>query len=247
MRKVLIVFFILLMNKIQCQTNEQGDSYNNGLETTPVVGLQNPSSIRDYVYGSWGQKSNTNNTIKGSIYLFNKWETKGVIYAKDKKKYKIPNLNINIRDHRVEAKFDNNAKDSLFIFKKSTIEKVFINNKEFIIKALTFNYKTDDFFVQKIKNTGKTNIYKLHYVFFKEGEFDRLSQQKTGKDRYIKAQKYFIEKNKGDIKLIKLKKSEILDFFHKEKKKLKNYIKKNNLKVKKEKDFIKLIQYYNTL
>lgn len=243
------MFCILLVSKIESQTNQQEvESFNLGLQTTAVVGVQSPgSAIKDYVYGMWGQSKNVNNEVKGSIYFIENWKAKGNIYSVDKKKYKISNLNINLKDNRIEAKFDDHSKDSIFVFKNSTIEKVTINNKVFTKKRLTLKNKTDDFFVEKLKSTKKTGIYKLHYVFFKEGEFDRLSQKKTGKDRYIKAERYFIKKENEKLKPIKLKKSDILKVFAEKKKEIKDYIKKNKLKVKEEQDFIKLLHYYDTL
>jgi hypothetical protein len=64
--------------------------------------------------------------IKGSYSLFYDYSNSGIITTNKNKKYKVSNLNYNIKQDQIEVKI---SEDSIFIFNPQTIEILEINKK----------------------------------------------------------------------------------------------------------------------
>ena len=83
--------------------------------------------------------------LDGSVYLFDKWENKGVIVVGNKR-YVVPNINLHINQDMFLTKLEN---DSIFVYDFKGIDRIIVNDK-----AFTSIYNAAE---------GKNKIYEIIY------------------------------------------------------------------------------------
>jgi len=76
--------------------------------------------------GLWVINKKINNNIKGSYLLFEGSNNFGIISTNQGRRFKVPNLNYNVKQDQIEAKI---SKDSVFIFDPGKIDIVEIDNR----------------------------------------------------------------------------------------------------------------------
>jgi len=184
--------------------------------------------------GFVNQKRETN----GSYYYFDTWDTQGLIYTKDKKRYKVKKVNINLYDNTLEAVYDQN---SVFTFGMKDLVKIVVNNTVFRVFTLEKKLKIFELFFK-----GKQTIYRYNDVTYFPGSKNPMKNRSTNK--YIKKQKYYLYDN-GKLIKIKLSKKSFASFFQSDtvsQKAIIKYINKNKLSLKKEADLKAVLKFINS-
>ncbi|SHI63892.1 hypothetical protein [Flavobacterium haoranii] len=184
--------------------------------------------------GFWIPASSINKNIKGSNYLFEKWENFANIYSDNGNVFRITNLNYNIKSKKLEAKISN---DSVFQFNTEGISKVRIMNSTFKL--------IDSEFMKELM-TGKVGLYIKYSLKTKDAVFNPLTHDELTPEEIIKVENYLIQVE-GKSFDIKLKKGDILKFLKDKEKEVKDFVKRNKLSFSNEKDVVKILGYYNSL
>jgi hypothetical protein len=136
-----------------------------------------------------------------------------------------------------------------FILRDKAVTGFVINNTNFVrIPRSNFLETVDrDYFVTPVFNKENhllidyQKVLKEPYVL-KNGYNDTDQNKK-----YVTIKKYYILNKDHKYVAVKLKEKVILKVLSDKTKELKKYIKKNSLKLKKEEDVVKTLEYYNTL
>lgn len=179
---------------------------------------------------------NPKRIVDGTVYLFDDWNNRGVIYTTDHEKLAIYNINLNIKRNAFESKVGN---DSLFSFSFNNIEKFVINNRVF----KNYYWDNDNRVYEEIVKHKNYEILKGFNVKFIEGSSNPMLNRKN--DKYIRNESYYIRKD-GKISFLALKKSRILkllDLNNQQKEKVLDYVDQYKLSFKNEDDLKKIFDY----
>ncbi|RUT77808.1 hypothetical protein [Ancylomarina longa] len=183
--------------------------------------------------------------VKGDYFLDKKW-TPGDLYLK----------NINVTGKKVKLRYFVFAdemqilipnKDTLALKPGKLIDSIFINDQKFIYAPYQSNNQIKDAYFEEL-TTGKIKLLKKYYSLFIEGNKKNVSGYVTPKpDRYTIRSKYYYQYLKQTAILLPSGKNKIQNLFKDNKTTIEKYLKKNKLKLKREKDLIKIFQYYNSI
>jgi len=179
---------------------------------------------------------NPKRVIDGTVYLFDDWNNRGIIYTTAHEKLAINNINLNIQRNAFEAKVGN---DSLFSFSFNNIEKFVINNRVF----KNYYWDNDNRVYEEIATQKNFEILKGFNVKFFEGSSNPMLNRKN--DKYIRNETYYVRKD-GKITFLALKKSRILkllDLNDQQKEKVLDYVDQYKLSFKSEDDLQKILNY----
>ncbi|WP_440069590.1 hypothetical protein [Tenacibaculum discolor] len=172
--------------------------------------------------------------IKGSFYLYNKWDNKSTIVSQSEKTYEINNLNFDLEEEKFLSKI---SKDSVYVYKD--LKAVKVKGKYFI----------------NIEGSYYEEVYKgVKYSFFKKYSgklipplMNKMTNQQIKPGEFVKKVDYYI-KGSDKLKEISLKKRQILKSLRtKDKSKAALYIKENDLSLKNEIEVIDLLKYIDDL
>ena len=140
-----------------------------------------------------------------------------------------------------------------FVLKDKTLTGFQINNTNFIrVETDKFLDVVDrNYFITPI--ISKENYLLIHYIktikkptYVSKNSYSN-SNTTALKKKYITIKKYYILNPDNKYINVRLKEKDILKILLGKKKELKNYIKKNKLSLKNEKDVIKVMEYYYSL
>jgi hypothetical protein len=182
--------------------------------------------------------------VKGNPYLMKDWIV-GDIYLTNGKILKSVQLKFDIYSHDLlvyheyhrrvillesesvdHFSFENDGRKYIFSNQK-TIRKLKLGRKQFFIELLL---------------EDRISLYKLH--------FNEIVPLRTPKmpylDEFVRGQAYYIVQ-KGQWIDIKLRRSALFKQFPEFKSQLKQYTRKNKLRLRKEKDFVDMLDYLNEL
>ena len=178
---------------------------------------------------------NPKREIEGSEYLFSDWWNHAIIYTKTNQKFSIRNINYSIQKRSFASQI---AKDSLFVFDMDGIDKIVVNDKTY--KEISAE-GGDRIFEVIFENTDFSVLkgYKIRII---SGSVNPMINRKTDK---LAKRKYYYVLKKRKLTSFRLKKSYVFSLFSEnEKVELKNYVKKNRLSFKKEKDIKRILEHF---
>ncbi|WP_289044697.1 hypothetical protein [uncultured Olleya sp.] len=199
------------------------------------AGLKNLTHDSAYTSGSW-IRNFEDNSIDGSVYLFDEWNTKAIITTINDTNLSLQKLNYDIKSDSFSAKFSH---DSVYVFNNSDIKEVILNSKRFI--KLT----SKNSFYECLAVGNNFKILKDYNIILTSGVKDPITQKESN-SKYTQNNKYFFL-NEDELINFKLKKKSILKLLKDKKDKIEVYVKNNKLSYNKEEDLIKLFNYYNTI
>lgn len=194
--------------------------------------------------GVWIKSHPTEKKVEGSNYLFNNWANMASIYASDKKGYKIPKVNFNVKFNRFEANLSDGSKDSIFAFNSKSIDKVVVNNQEFVRKSV--EGKGSNYFLELIQQGDKMSLLKAYSAVIVPGNVNPMTQKKLNEDKISINSSYYVDRD-GSLEEIKLKKSTVLKLMSDKKDELKSFLSENKLSFKEDNDIKKIFSYYNSI
>ena len=190
--------------------------------------------------GSWKPVIN-NYTVDGSPLAFKNGERKLKIFTNDGGAYVVPNGNYNAQTDKIVSVF---GKDSVYTFGENNIKK-YQFGKDVLVRYA--NKKGKKRFYFNLSKPNKLTLLKGYFAKIKSGTVNALTKTKVTNDKYIVDEKYFVLKNDSIVYKFSLKKKSVLKLMKDHQKEINIFIKDNNIYFKRERDFIKVFDYYNTL
>ena len=194
--------------------------------------------VRDFVVNKRLSGNDGGEKFKGSYYLFKDWNNKGKVQLSGKL-YTFNNVNFNIQNNEFMSEI---GQDSVFTVIPRYIDFIEINNKKYRYELFDGQNK---FFEVLYSAKNKSSVLKgFHIRVIPKSEMGMLNRPY---DELRKEEKLYISNGK-EIGLYKPKKKELLKFIETSRQaEILKYMKAQKLSFKKEKDIIKLFEYYDTL
>ncbi len=181
--------------------------------------------------------------IRGTPLLVDKWQHGSVITTKGY--YADLELKIDLYDNQV---FFNKNDESFELLDHIVAIRLYpkwpdtVNQQQVFIKGITQNNIKPNQYVQILVAQGAVQLYRSDIKQVTEMSEINAGMVKT----FANTSRYFIKK--GDqFKLVKLNKEEIMPFLVEKEAEINDFITKKKLNLKKEVDFVQLIQAYNAL
>jgi len=171
--------------------------------------------------------------VKGNPFLFEEWNTKGVVYS-DGKIYNVDKLNYNIYKEEIGALKE---KESVFVYDSQYIDSVKIDNVRL--------HKLDGKFYEVLQTGSKASLFKKYDTRIVDGMVNNMDGTKQ-KDRLVIMDDYYV-RTQGKLEKFKPSKGSLEDIFGSEAQEMKKIIKAEKLSYKKEKDLINIFEFYNGL
>jgi len=171
--------------------------------------------------------------IKGNPFLFEEWNTKGVVYS-DGNIYNIDKLNYNIYKEEIGALKE---KESVFVYDSQYIDSVKIDNIRL--------HKLDGKFYEVLQTGSKASLFKKYDTRIVDGMVNNMDGTKQ-KDRLVIMDDYYV-RTQGKLEMFKPSKGSLEDIFGSQAQEMKKIIKAEKLSYKKEKDLISIFESYNGL
>ncbi len=179
-------------------------------------------------------KKPSKNIIQGHEYFENENKLASVFVNKQKSRRAFVRYNALNDQIEVTEVFN--------VLKRDNIEIVL--DEGYAYKVLDFE-GTKQFFV--FLKEGKTSLVMKVEKKIKQGREAIGGYQKTTKDKYVEKHSYFILNEEGELLKMRLKEKDILRVLGDRKSEIEKYISSKKLNCKKEKDVVKIVNYYNTL
>lgn len=180
--------------------------------------------------------------IRGTPLLVDKWQHGSVITNKGY--YADLELKIDLYDNQV---FFNKNDESFELLDQIIAVRLFPKwpdtlNQQVFIKGLSQNNIKPEQYVQVLVAQGPVQLYRSDIKQVTEMSEINAGMVKT----FANTSRYFVKK--GDqFKLVKLNKEEIMPFLVEKEAEINDFMAKKKLNLKKEADFVQLIQAYNAL
>ncbi len=182
--------------------------------------------------------------VKGSPYLLDEWMT-GDIYLDDGNTIQNVKLKLDVYAHRILA-YQDHLKRVVITEKKHIAEFTLMEDgtEERFKKIVGVNSKSKvyDGCYFKVLTEGIFSLYKLDY----KDLLPLQSQSKTFVDEFIDETAYFVARN-NEYRQIRLSKAYFILNFPEYKIQMKKFIRKNKLRMKKEKDFVVAVDHLNEI
>lgn len=200
------------------------------------------SSSNTIGFGSKMQAARTQfeTGIDGTPFLFEKSEDDFEITATTKERFKLKNLNYDLKSQKMISQL---SKDSIFEFDKNKVASFVKKNKK-------YNF---------IDLEGERTIFESLYasedvVFYKKPESKIIAEKlnpmtkEVIKNRsYGIVENYYLGSTNASIVKIKLKKKDILKVLQNHSKEVEEYVDANKLDYDNESSVIKILKYYTSL
>lgn len=171
--------------------------------------------------------------IKGNPFLFEDWNTKGVVYSEGKK-LEVDRLNYNIYNEEIGALKE---KESVFAYDSQYIDSVKIDDK----RLHNLNGK----FYEVLQTGSKVSLYKKYETRIVDGMVNNMGGRKE-KSRLVIMDDYYVM-SKGDLEKFKPSKGNLDKIFGEQSQEMKKRMKSEKLNFKKEKDLISIFELYNSI
>ncbi len=247
MKQLLIIPVLLLFINSNSQNWEEtvyGPASNppldniNGLsnaEFETLTGNENEWSKIMGVFYEFDNIELERKGFEGSIFLFDKWENKGVIVV-GKKRFIVSNINFHIGQSTFMSRTDD---DSTFVFSAKGIDKIYVNDK--LYKNYYNSNEGNNKYYEVVYEDQKTTLLKGYHVSLVQASPNPMVNR--SKNKIKRHSDYYIFSN-GTMRSFKLKKSSILNLVNNEQvQKLQQYVKDYKLSYKKEKDISMMLNY----
>lgn len=190
------------------------------------------------------RKVNQNSTksLSGDFYL-DEWKAGSIFFSESTEPltaYKLRYFVFGEVFHLLSEK-----NDTLLLKKSHLIDSIIINDKKYIQRSYIVNNKIKQSYFEEL-SYGKMNLLKKHSnVFVKNNDRTATGYDTRKPDTYkIESTLYYQYPDKIALQL-PTKRKKIIQLLHDDR--LMEFLESHKLNIRKEKDLIKLFNYYNTL
>jgi hypothetical protein len=171
--------------------------------------------------------------IKGNPFLFEDWNTKGVVYSEGKY-FEVDKLNYNIYKEEIGSLKE---KESVFVYETQYIDSVKIDK--------TRLHKLDGKFYVALQTGSKVSLFKKYETRIVDGMVNNMDGTKE-KSRLVIMDDYYVL-SQGSLKKFKPSKSSLEEVFGQQSPEMKKLMKAEKLNYKKENDLVSIFESYNGL
>jgi len=228
--KLFITLFTFL--GILSLKSQENESVVNNTSTSLLRASSNVQSA----YGASTYFVNPKRAVDGTEYLFDSWENNAVVFTVDNYKFKLKNINLNIKSNSFLSKIN---KDSIFTFNMNDIEKIIINNR--VYKNI-YSEKGKNI-CEVIFESDNFSVLKSFHIQKVDGSPNPMINRKN--DKIIRKKRFYVLKNKT-LENFRFSKRKVLALVSPENlSTVKEYVKQNNLSYRNEID-VKQILNFNT-
>lgn len=190
--------------------------------------------------------NNIHDKTKGSPYENEKFELGEIVHTNSKQKIQKLFLRYNVFDDQIEVSKTSEVSELHGLLKSEHIYAR-INNKEYHYKKYKdLNNHTKKGYLIKLRGNAKISLYKLLVKKYTKAKIANTSYHKNTPAKFTDQHTYYLEINEK-LSPVSSSKKKTVSIFPENQKEVKDFIGKENLSLKKEKDLTKLINFYNTL
>lgn len=190
------------------------------------------------------RKINNNKTksLNGDFYL-DEWKAGSIFFSESPEPLTAYKLRYFVYGEVFHLLSEKN--DTLLLKKSHLIDSIIINDKKYIQRSYIVNNKIKQSYFEELSN-GKMNLLKKHSnVFVKNNDRTATGYDTRKPDTYkIESTLYYQYPDKIALQL-PTKRKKIIQLLHDDR--LMEFLQSHKLNIRKEKDLIKLFNYYNTL
>ncbi len=229
------ILFILVVSAVTFNLSAQStETTNTSFANAADIALNSAGSNNVRAHGTAFLFVNPKRQTEGSFYLFDTWKNDAIIETKDNKKFRLRNINIDLRRNSFQSRIDN---DSIFTFNLNNIEKFIINNKVF----KNVYYDGGKRVYQVVYESDDYTILKAYDVKLISGSPNPMVNRM--RDKYVRKESFFLKQD-NKVKPFRLTKRKIQTLVGDETKinELDAYMKKYKLSYKKELDVQKALK-----
>ncbi len=177
--------------------------------------------------------------IDGYPFLVHGWGA-GYIETKNMK-YECSKINYSFYDQKIVYENDNQIQVLLY---KDTVEQVLINDKILVFRDLP---KKDITVPVELLVEGKINLLKNYSTRYEQGQEAKSSYSSRTNSKFVTKVELYCSLDNGPLVEIPTKKDAFIKMFPDKNAEIKDFISKNKINLKKEKDIIETFVYYNGL
>lgn len=236
MKKFTITIFILALfatNFVFSQDTQDDLNRPQFMEYITQAGI-----FTFYIPDAEKQKSDFN----GSPYLYDDFSP-GYILVDDSILINNIELRYNVFAEQMQMKYQNKVSS---IAVPDRVNKVVLNNEIFNYLKFFLKDKIQKGYFCKLTK-GKLTLLKKYKCELIGSSYNKALDAGNKNSTFSIKKYYYILDSKKNISEVKLRKKKILKLFSDKKDIVKKYADDNNLSFRKEKDLIKIINYYNSL
>jgi hypothetical protein len=212
------------------------DANNLGVKTT-MSAFDSPVNVSKS--GFWVPNKAIDNTVSGSVYLFDTWFGRYTVVGENQNSTQIFNLNYNLQTKSLESVI---GKDSIFQYNMTEIDLVKEGKRTF--KVIN-NVQVSGLLLELFAGAD-FQIYKETTLSIKKGAFDRLTQTKVAEDKLVQVAVYYVAQN-GIFRQEKITKKLILDLVGDKKEAVSKFATKFDLRYSSDSDLSRILIYHSGL
>ncbi len=171
--------------------------------------------------------------VKGNPFLFEDWNTKGVVYSKGKY-FEVDKLNYNIHNEEIGALKE---KESVFVYDTQYIDSVKIDNIRL--------HKLDGKFFEVLETGSKASLFKKYETRIVDGMINNMDGT-IAPSRFVIMDDYYVL-SQDKLQKFKPSKGSLDDIFGDQAQEMKKIMKSKKLNYKKQEGLISIFEAYNNL
>lgn len=228
-----IIAFCFFQQIFAQHSSNKRDLFEDNLNTIHYVDKIRSSNLDDLYEG-----------VVGTPYLFDQWENGNIFLVGGDTVSDIP---IKYDLYSEQLLYRKSASLDSFIVNKVVIKKFEIRDPKTGVE-LTFvkTGENNDEFMELLYN-GSSKLFLDHQKPFIKADYKGPYSKGIKYDEYKNATQYYLLKKNSEFLKIRLNKSSILKSLSDKKKKIEEFIKKNDLDLNRELDVIRVLTYYDSL
>ncbi len=173
--------------------------------------------------------------VQGSVHLFESWTNTGVLEVTtgENGRFLIRNINFNLYRRVFESKV---TEDTIFTFDNKSLERAFINGREF--KEYYFPVERGSTYFEVIYENDDFSLLKYHYLTVSEGSDNPMVNRPS---KYEQQSTYYLKK-KNSFKVFRMRKKDILSLVGNKESELSDFVDKYDLSYKRELDVKRMLE-----
>ena len=180
--------------------------------------------------------------VEGQVFFKDEWLDGQVFFNT---KYATKNISIKYFVKGAQMLINKDG-EVLAISNPQTMDSIIVGEHTFIYTKLLYGSKVKDDFMELLEKGSKLKLLKHYTCRFIKGK-EVSSYTSPDPDRFLIKHEYYAQEDKDVAKFIKVNKKSILTLMSNQREKVQMFIKKNKLRLGKEKDLIRIFDYYNRL
>ena len=219
------------------QINRKNANANNN-DPVSSVDTEIGQSVNDDAFTSSGAEYRYDYGTETGIYLDENW-LPGEIVLRDSSVFSDRLLRYNIYTRQMEFVYKG---DTMAIANKDEVRDLKIGNRQFTFASFFYNDKPEKDWLEVLVDDDYC-LYLYRRIVYRYVE--NLDESNRETDRFFMTEKYYVRDKGGKIKELPSTKRQVVQCLSEKNPEIESYMKRNKLKLTKEEDLIKLVEFCN--